>query len=102
MLAFDNQEHQRKRPPPEDIRLLLPQLAGRPVANPTPQVDDFLPVTVHAACGPQLSSAGEVLNESVAHGIKALANVPVNSAVSSICHGHDLPGHLCVSSPCFL
>ena len=76
MLAFDNQEHQRKRRPPEDIRLLLPRLAGRPVANPTPQVTDFLPVTVHAACGPQFSSAGEVLNEASRTASKPLLTYP--------------------------
>jgi hypothetical protein len=44
----------------------------------------------------KLSSVGKVLHESVPHGLKALADVPVNFAASSNSHRRDLP-RLCMS-----
>src|SRR5688500_11809777 len=76
-----------------DHCVLLPGLASRLVANASPKVDDLLPVAVYAARSPEFVSAGEVLNESVPHGLKTRADGAANSSVSGSCHGRDLRRH---------
>ena len=76
----------------DDHGVLLPWLPGRLVANAAPQVDDLLAVAVDAACRPQLVAAGEVLWESVAHGLKSLADVSLNLGVYGGCRRHDVLG----------
>jgi len=60
-------------------RVLLPRLTGPLVTNPAPQVDDFLAALKGTAGSAQLASAIKVLDERLAHSLKAEADVPLNA-----------------------
>src|SRR5688500_5490662 len=75
----------------DNHRVLFPRRAGRLVANAAPKIDDFLAAMIDAARGAELSSSGEVFEESVAHGVKACADVTVNQSWSANFHGRLSP-----------
>ena len=67
----------------------LPRLAGRLVSYAAPQVNKPLAQVVHATGTAQFVTPGEVLNERIAHGLKARAYIPLNTDCVLMLHGTD-------------
>ena len=63
----------------QDHRVLFPRLAGRLVPHTAPQVDDLLAAVVHAASAAQLVAPREILDERIAHGIKAATDMSLET-----------------------
>jgi hypothetical protein len=62
----------------DDHGVALPRLAGRFVANTTPQIDDLLAVVEGAARASQLGAPREVLLERVAHRLESAGDVSLS------------------------
>ena len=77
----ERQRHRRQtlgRGPYQDHGVLLPGLARLLVSDTAPEVHDFLASVVDAAGAAQLSASSEILNKSLADGLEAAADVPLN------------------------
>ena len=74
----------------EHHRVLLPRLSGQLVPHTAPQVDHFLAVVIGAAGAAQFTPPSEILDERLAHRLKATADVPLNYRESRTPIAHRL------------
>jgi hypothetical protein len=59
--------------------VLLPRLTGTLTPNAAPQIDNLLAAVKGAAGSAQLASPNKIIDERLAHGLKATADVPLNT-----------------------
>ena len=60
-------------------RILLPRFAGRPVANPAPEVDHLFATMINATGAAEFVAAGEIFGEGFTYGFEALPHETFNS-----------------------
>src|SRR5688572_12617618 len=90
----EGERHRRKplrRRVDDDHRVSFPRLAGPPVSNAAPQVDNLLAVAIDAAAAAKFVAGGEILDERVLHPFEAGGDVSLDldSARSGYQHEHD-------------